>query len=336
MFMAGKLGYGRCGSIIVCIEVTMLLGMGYALGQDSLSDSSKKLESLVFGMAELTPPDYAESQELIKGPPTRIRAYAGLDLTSMYVSRGLVYSSQFSAQPWLELEAPFGGSSKGSGLLQGVSWFVGNWNSVQEGDPGLGQARTGRFALQDNWYETDLYTGGRFKPAKNLQTSLRFNWYTSPSGSFGNIEELDFRIAYNDTDFWRERFGWETFNLSPSLRLAKELGDSGGPEQWYFQPSLTPSVVVSGLPLKMRVKMPLALGFGADGQYLELDDGHERHFGFVQIGIGLNVPIKLIPKRAGSFSVSTGLNVVILSDRDLSSRDNKVETVSKLGITYSF
>lgn len=158
----------------------------------------------------------------------------------------------------------------------------------------------------------------------------------SPSSSFGDIEELDFRIAYNDIGFWGTRFGWESFNLSPSLRVAKELGDSGGPEQWYVQPSLTPSVALRGMPFEMRVKVPIALGFGADGQYVELENRDKRHFGFVQVGVGIDVPLKLIPKRGGSLNLSTGLDVVILSDSALSSRGDNVETVWKMGITYRF
>lgn len=285
---------------------------------------------------ELVPVEQAEQLALQSEERSdSFNFYAGVDFVSMYISRGLVYSSKASVQPWLEFDVPIQ-SGKPIGPFDSVSWFVGNWSSMHDGDTDLGRNRSGRRRLLDNWYETDLYAGLRVTFGEHFGSSLRFNYYTSPSDSFEEIYEIDWRLSYDDSHWWKENADNPgNFALNPSLRIAKEIDDKGGPDGWYFQPALRPSYTFTNLPVDVTVQVPLVFGFGADGQYLEAN-GEEIHFGFFQTGIGASVPLNVLPENAGSLSLSAAVDVIFVTDPELNFRGNETETVAKIGLTYAY
>jgi len=287
--------------------------------------------------AGLVPPD--EAEQLALQPEERddpFNFYAGVDFVSMYVSRGQVFSSKASVQPWVELDVPVNGG-RGFGPLDSMSWFVGNWNSIQGSDPGIGQSRSGNNRVIDNWYEADVYGGLRVTFAEHFGSSIRFNYYTSPSDSFREIQEIDWRLSYNDAHLWEDEQGGNPydFSLNPSLRIAKETNDRGGPDGWYFQPALRPSWTFKDLPVELTVQVPLVLGFGADGQYRDAE-GDEIHFGFFMTGIGAQIPLDVLPEDAGAMHLSAAVDFIFVSDPDINFRGNGMETVAKIGLTYSY
>ncbi len=283
---------------------------------------------------ELVPAAQAEQRALDRDLPAAkpFSLYAGVNFVSMYVSRGQVFSSKFSVQPWVELDVPL--AADPDRFVTGVSAFAGNWNSIQEGDPGLGQARSGNLRSLDNWYEADLYAGLRLTLREHWLTSLRFNYYTSPSDSFNDLHEIDWRVRYDDAAFWADR-GVTGFSLQPALRIAKEARDRAGATQWYFSPSLSPNYTVTLNDWPLTFTVPLVLGFGADGQYVGAD-GEEEHFGFFQTGLTVSAPLDLLPEDAGAVRVSGGLDVIVVSDEAINFRDEQVELVGKFGLTYSY
>lgn len=284
---------------------------------------------------DLTPPEAADDLELLREEPKALNLYAGVELVSKYVSRGLVFVDQPSVQPWVELDALLSEDAQPDGPVGRITWFIGNWNSISDNDPSPGVARTGRAESLESWYEADIYSGVRVRLWERFQASLRFNWYVSPSDSFEQIQELDFRFAWDDSAFWEDA-GAPGFSMTPKVRIAKETRDSGGPEQWYFAPQVTPSFTVDELPFEPRVRFPIALGFGANGQYIDRNTGEERHFGFVQTGIGVDIPIDILNEGYGSLSLSAALDVIIRSDDSLSIDGDQVDTVGRIGLTYSF
>jgi len=307
-----------------------------APAQSPSSDALALIDPAILASTELVPPEQAE--QLALQPEERtdpFNFYAGVDFVSMYISRGMVFSSKASVQPWLELDVPIR-SGEAIGPFDSVSWFIGNWNSIQDGDPGLGQNRSGRELVIDNWYETDLYGGLRVTFAEHFGSSLRLNYYTSPSDSFEEIYEIDWRISYNDAHWWTDsEDDAGNFALNPSLRIAKEIDDKGGADGWYFQPALRPSYTFTNLPVDVTVQVPFVFGFGADGQYLE-PNGDEIHFGFFQTGIGASIPLDVLPEDAGSLSLSAAVDVIFVTDPDINFRGNETETVAKIGLTYAY
>jgi len=279
----------------------------------------------------LIPPEQAEQEAFV--PAERadpFNFYAGVDFVSMYVSRGQVYSSKFSVQPWFEVDVPLA-KGESAGPFDSVSVFGGNWNSIQEGDAGLGQARSGERRLVDNWYESDLYAGVRVSKG-SFNSSFRVNYYTSPSESFEDIVELDWRLAYDDSHWWGED---SRFSLNPSLRIAKEVYDRPGTERWFFRPQLEPSYRFRVGDQPVTATVPIVLGFGADGHYVT-PDGDEEHFGYFQTGLRFSGPLDILPEGSGSLKWSAGVDVIIVSDEALNFRGDKVNPVGTFGVSYSY
>ena len=314
------------------VLLTLML-TGPALGQAATNEGLAEDEANpgTSPSLALIPPEKAEAEAY--APAERadpFNFYAGVDFVSQYVSRGQVYSSKFSIQPWAEIDVPLA-NGEAVGPFDSLSVFAGNWNSLQEGDAGLGQARSGRRRVVDNWYETDLYGGVRVSKG-NFNSSFRLNYYTSPSDSFEDIWELDWRLSYNDAHLWADN---SRFRLNPSIRIAKEVKDKGGTDRWFFRPQIEPSYTfeLAGTPITATV--PLVLGFGADGQYVTTD-GDEKHFGYFQTGLSLSGPLNVLPEGAGSLNWSAGVDLIVVSDEDLNFRGDQVNPVGKVGLSYSY
>ncbi len=258
-----------------------------------------------------------------------VNLYAGTDLVSMYVSRGLIFSDRVSLQPWLEVDGPL--FREDIGGLSNVRWFAGNWNSIQPGGAVEGEARTGRQERLRDWFEADLYAGVRASFAQHWTGSLRFNYYTSPSDSFGDLHELDARLSFDDAHWWPDADG---FALNPSLRVTKTTRNRDGPNAWYLQAGIRPGGQLAGLPWGMHLEVPLLFGFGADGQYLTPD--REHHFGFFQTGVTASVPLDTYWDWRGSLSLAFGFDVIAVRDRELNFRGDRTTGVARAGLSYSY
>jgi len=285
------------------------------------------------------PPARVEREELLREEERkRIDFYAGSSVVSKYVARGLVFLDEPSLQPWLEVDVAFLhflAPGTRPPLADRISAFAGLWGNVSLSGRDDGLARTGRAAVLRDWYEADAYAGLRFLIADHVSTSLRYNYYSSPSGSFADIHEIDWRVLMDDRPVWTRLGVLEDVGLFPGLRIAKEIVDQGGPENWYFQPSLTPTWRIQGLPVPVTVEVPLILGFGADGQYLGVD-GDEHGFGFFQTGIAVAADLDLLPERAGAITVSLAFDYIRLSDSDLGLGGDPDQTVVRGGLSYAY
>ena len=259
----------------------------------------------------------------------RLHTYAGIDVVSMYVSRGLIYSDRVSLQPWVEVHLPLV-RPEADGIDE-IGWFAGNWNSIQPGSPVDGEAPTRQQERLRDWYEADLYSGIRVAFAQRWTASLRYNYYTSPSDSFSDLHELDARLGYDDSEWWRTAEGFAT---NPSIRLAKTTRNRAGPNPWYLQAGIRPGGQLAGLPWNMSLHVPLVFGFGADGQYQT--PGKEHHFGFFQTGVAVSVPLDLLPKSAGDLNLSGGYDLIAVRDRELNFRGDRTTGVARIGVDYHF
>lgn len=287
---------------------------------------------------QLTPPDMVERQELLREedrPPVEerkpVNIYTGFRFVSKYMARGLVFSNEPSFQPWVELDIPLVQIDDETSFVNTVTAFMGNWNNVNLAGTEDGLGRTGRAARLKDWFEADLYAGIRLHLFEHMSASLRYNYYSSPSGAFRDIHELDLRLSYNDAPLWESGH----FGLYPSLRVTRELRNLGRRERWYFQPSLAPTWNVQKLPLPVTLQVPLILGFGADGQYRDAE-GDERHFGFFQTGFKVAADLDLLPQPYGSLMFSLGFDFLVLAEEGLGRQGDGTETVIHGGVAYTF
>lgn len=260
-----------------------------------------------------------------------VEVYAGFDVATKYISRGIVYADAASFQPYVELYFPLAAGDE-EGLIRETSLFIGNWNSFQEGGPGVGQPRDE--GTLDNWYEADLYGGVAFSLPAEFNTSFGYYYFTSPSDSFVDIHELEWKLRYDDTGFWERRYGTRRFTLSPALRVTKEISEEGRDNAFYVQPSITPRWALSDDPDGPALEVPVILGFGDNGQYRDAE-GDDIFFGYVQTGLGITWPLNVLPDGGGSLALDAGVDVIFVTDEAINGLGNTTEVVGKIGLNWA-
>ncbi len=304
-----------------------LAATAVAAGQTT-HEASVEAEATLLGL----PPIGAPAPEDPPRPYRTIRDVSvsvGADYVTKYISRGIVFSNEPSVQPWLELRFALTEPDDDDPHL---TWRIGTWNSMQGADAGEGRPRGTRERRLRHWYEFDLYTGLQVDFFDHFQTSFMFYYYSSPSGAFDDIHELEWRLNYDDQWVWEQELGLEGFALYPAMRITAETRHPERGGAWYFQPSITPSYTLQDAPVDLTVSVPVILGFGANEMYLD-EDGENIYLGMIQSGLRLSTPIDL---GDGDLSIRGGLDVTYVTDSNINGFGNDVEFVGRLGVTYNF
>ena len=134
----------------------------------------------------------------------------GMDFTTAYFFRGILQERDgFIWQPYGEVNVPLWVDEGGD--LSKVTFFIGNWNSVQSKKTLSSGSGPG------NWYESDIYTGFKFSLFDTVEFKPYYIAYTYPNGSFPTVQEFDFTASVNDSE-WLGMFA-----LYPSATLAVEV-----------------------------------------------------------------------------------------------------------------
>lgn len=275
-------------------------------------------------------PDERPSEIIVREEPDpgpdRISIDAGARLVSQYISRGVAFADEPSFQPYLTLTIAL--PELTGDLLTNISWFVGNWNSIQSGGPGLGQRSSGRFA---GWYEADLYTGVAVELRERWNLSFTYYYYHSPGNSFATYSDLEWILSFDDSGHWEERVPLRDFTLAPALRITQEIGHPRRNDAFYVQPSLTPSFSIGDPDRPIQIRIPLVLGF-ADDYYRGVDRG-DVGFGYFRTGITIaGSPFSLAGKPV---TVSGGFDLWLLNDKVANGLDDN-EIVGRIGLRWSF
>jgi len=219
----------------------------------------------------------------------------GNDFTTAYFFRGILQERRgFITQPYGEIN--FNLYADEEGPLTGITLLGGMWNSIHtertlsDGDG------------PDNWYEADLYGGLKFTLLGKLDLKGVYIAYTYPNGAFPTVQELDFTVALNDSE-WLDKFAFY-----PSVTWAAELdntalGDNSG---YYIEVNARPSfTIIESESYPVTLAFPLQLGLSA-GDYYEVGLDTDETFGFFKGGFVVSVPLAFIPSDYGAFSVSAG------------------------------
>jgi hypothetical protein len=83
------------------------------------------------------------------------------------------------------------GSTRAANLSK-VTFFIGNWNSVQS------KKTLATGSGPGNWYESDIYTGFKFLLFDTIAFKPYYIAYTYPGGAFNTVQEMDLGVALND------------------------------------------------------------------------------------------------------------------------------------------
>jgi hypothetical protein len=112
--------------------------------------------------------------------------------------------------------------------------------------------------------------------------------------------------------------------------MVQGAGRPGRKDALYIQPSLTPSVRIGGPSSKVRLSVPLVLGFS--DHYYQDAAGNDKTFGFFRTGLTL----------AGSdflgvtgLTATSGVDLWIL-DRKVASCLGGSELVGRVGLSMAF
>jgi hypothetical protein len=245
----------------------------------------------------------AQAAEEPKGPNRgNVSVGVGVEFPTAYFFRGILQEDEgFIAQPFLETNVKV---YEGDAPLNSVSAKLGIWNSFQSESPGTPSDPT-------SWYEADLYGGLTFGLFDKFQAGVIYTAYISPNNSFGTVQEIAFRFAYDDSKLLGP------FALSPSFLVAFELdgqADAGADEGIYVQLGIQPGFkLFEDAKYPVSVTFPMTLGLSAK-DYYEFNTGNDSTFGYFDLGLVVGIPLAFIPAAYGTWEVHAGVHFFFLGD----------------------
>lgn len=232
----------------------------------------------------------------------------GLNITSQYVSRGVVFENQGAIlQPYADLYFQL---YQRDGFLNKIALNIGVWNSFnsKKTDAGAVSGTPGHSSTP-GWYETDFTAGISFTFLKNLTITPSYYAFLSPNDGFSTFQGINTKLAYDDTDLLH------AFALHPYAQILVELQNKAGTgpnEGVYYELGIAPSVPLGPVTLTI----PVTAGFGSNNFYGQINPAGnvtEDGFGFVSAGLNLSYPLAFIPKSLGSWSINGGATYYYLN-----------------------
>lgn len=253
-------------------------------------------------------PAVAQDSEgaLAKTRVPQVKSSIGVEMTNRYFFRGILQENQGAiVQPSADFVFP---------LWEGehTSWSlnIGIWNSLHDGPTGSGGVG------MTIYYELDAYAGIGVDFAENWSASVKYVALTSPNSAFSTVQELDFSASFDDSGL----FGEESSSFSgvqPSVTVAWELAgqsDGGDDEGIYLEVGIEPAFdLIEDENLSVSASFPVVTGFSLSN-YFEDAMGSDDSFGFARGGVSLSTTLNFLPARLGSWTLSSGVSLLLLGD----------------------
>jgi hypothetical protein len=221
----------------------------------------------------------------------------GNDFTTAYFFRGILQERDgLITQPYGEIGIKLHEAEEGA--VRGFSLFAGSWNSIHG-------KQTLNVSGPDNWYESDAYAGAKLGLFGNTEAKVSYIAYTYPNGAFPTVQEVDFSLGLNDSE-WLGAFA-----LNPSMLVAAELENTAlGPNRgWYLQFGARPGgTLIDHDTYPVSLAFPMTIGLSLS-DYYENTSTDDDTFGFFQGGAVVSVPLAFIPEDYGAWSASAGASV---------------------------
>jgi len=212
------------------------------------------------------------------------------DFTNAYFFRGILNErSDFIFQPWAELYLNLFASDDFP--INDLTIGMGVWNSIHH-DKTLAENSPSTF------YETDWYPMISLGLPWDLSLTTTYYFYLSPNGAFDQVQELNFELAWDDS----ETLG--RFAVAPWINFATEtyntsLGeDEGSGVQMGIEPTL---FELDNDDFPLALTFPLEIGLSIV-DYYEGDDGSDETFGYFNWGATATLPLAFIDKSFGAWS----------------------------------
>jgi hypothetical protein len=249
----------------------------------------------------------------------------GVDYTTAYFFRG--YNQEdtgFIIQPYATVTAAL--ASNDSYTING---YVGIWNSWHE------KKTLASDTGPHSWYESDVFGGIDFVFGK-VTLGTVYTFYTYPNGAFNTIQEIGFKLAYDDTDFMKGN-GID-FALKPYAAVYFETNDNNGTEDSYLELGIAPSFGVGNVGGKdIVLSVPVVLGLSVDDYYLD-SSGDNEFLGYLSVGAFASMPLGS-PGRYGAWTLTGGIQYIqLFADSAEAVNDNGTdyELLGKVGVSFAY
>ena len=259
----------------------------------------------------------------------RLSLSVGSDFTTAYFFRGILQERDgFIWQPYGELGFNlYTAEENSTDPVKSFSVFAGSWNSVQS------EKTLSDGSGPGNWYESDFYAGLKANFFGNTEAKAFYIAYSYPGGAFKTVQELDFQLSLNDTE-WLDKWA-----LNPYVLFAGEFDNTalGADKGAYAEIGIRPSmVVIDDESYPVSVALPMKAGFSLSNYY-EDPAGHDNGFGFFQGGPVVSVPLAFIPAEYGSWAASAGVSVYAFGENlEQYNKGNNPWVVGTTSITFSY
>jgi hypothetical protein len=248
------------------------------------------------------------------------------DFTTAYFFRGILQERDgFIWQPYGGVTFTLA-EDVGYGVINSIALALGTWNSVHT-------KQTLATSSPKNWYESDVIAGFNVGLWDFVTTNISYVAYTYPNGAFATVQELDWTIAFNDSELLGP------FALNPSMLWAFEVDNTafGDGEGIYLGLGAKPGVTLfEEAEYPLTLALPLTVGLSVS-DYYEEPGGDDDTFGYFDAGIVASVPLTFIDSAYGSWSASASFDVLALSGTlARANRSDGTFFVGKGGIAFSY
>jgi hypothetical protein len=241
-------------------------------------------------------PEEAEAEE------SRFSGIIQADFTNAYFFRGIMQErDSFIAEPWGELY--YSVFQRDEGFIRDITIGAGVWASFHTEETGATQN-------PKSLYETDWYPLISVEFPHGFSLTTIYYFYTSPNDAFEHVEELNFKLAWDDSECLK------CWSLQPWINLAVETHktsfgvNKGEGIQFGIEPTLF-TIPIDRYPV--TVTAPVEVGFAIDDYYERETTGHESPWGYALYGLKASVPLSFMPEAAGSWTFSMAGKGISLS-----------------------
>jgi hypothetical protein len=259
----------------------------------------------------------------------RLSLSVGSDFTTAYFFRGILQERDgFIWQPYGELGFNLYTADEAStDPVRTFSLFAGSWNSINS------EKTLSDGSGPGNWYESDFYAGLKANFFGNTEAKAFYIAYSYPNGAFKTVQELDFQLTLNDTQ-WLDKWA-----LNPYVLFGGEFDNTalGTDKGVYTEIGVRPSfVVIDDENYPVSLALPLKIGLSMSNYY-EDANGNDDTFGFFQGGPVVSVPLAFIPAEYGSWAASAGVALYAFGNNLKQYNDNDTPwVVGTTSITFSY
>lgn len=210
-----------------------------------------------------------------------------------------------------------------------VDGYLATWNSFH--GQATGAQTHGDFT--EYWYESDLLGGVALTVGK-FSLATQYVFITSPSDAYETVQELDFTVAFDDSELLGQ------FALHPYALLGIETGadssdGANSPTGTYLELGIAPGFSFDAGKTPIAISFPASVGLSLQDYYQNAADEDDT-FGFVQVGVKASIPLPF-GERYGKWTLNAGVSGMYLGDHTAEYNGGRHEQLlATVGLQWNF